>query len=173
MRAEERRALRELLIHALNGVKDAPDPRNRYSFERINLFEHGIDWDNMSYRLYTYGPSLNEIRHDLLGVFEGADTKRRAFLNAHWAQVMLPLSAEPALEQAMLAYFETGATQIGAELETDELTQIWADVINERGRLAEQPQPLSKRELVLPTDHIVLLPDEQYPSNPDTHCVSE
>lgn len=171
MREEERRSLREIIIHALNGVHDQPDPPNVYAFDRINLFEHGIDWDNMSFRLYTYGPNLKEIRYDAEGVYRGADAKRRAFLNAHWAQVMLPLPEEPALEKAMLAYFETGATQIGAELRTDELTQLWADVIAERGRLGEKPDPERSTELVLPTDFIVLRTEDTLPENPDITCV--
>lgn len=170
MREEERRSLREILIHALNGVHDQPSPPNTYTHDRINLFEHGIDWENISYRLYTYGPNLAEIRYDDAGVFYGADARRRAFLTAHWAQVMLPLPEDPTLEKAMLAYFESGATEIGADLTTDELTQLWADVINERSKLGDKPPPLSTTELVLPTDHVVLMPDDEFPKNPNTAC---
>lgn len=172
LREEERRALREIVLHLLNRVQDAPDPDTVYTFDRLNLFEHAIDWPNMSWRLYNYGPSLEEIAMERRGVFEGADARRRAFLTAPWAQVMLPLSDKSALEQAMLAYFESGATEIGAELGNDELTALWADVISRRSELAEAPEPVSKREIVLPTDLIVLSPDGSLPENPDTACGS-
>ncbi len=171
LREEERQAIHHLALHALNQVWPDAGP-TRYSLKRINLFEHSIDWSNMTYRVYGYGPDRREIGHERDGVFNGADAQRRAFLNAAWAQVMLPLSADPALESAMLAYFESGATDIGAGLGNDELAALWRDVILRRDLFAEAPEPLSKREVTLPTDLIVLRSDDSLPAITDTPCAT-
>ena len=170
MREEESRVLRERLTHALNGVKDPPDAQNAYTRDRMMLFEHGVDWANISYRLYNYGPSLREIKLDHLGVTTGADARRRAFLNAAWAQVMLPLSGEEALEQAILNYFDTGDVTIGADLTNDELAELWAEAIDARRQLKDAPEPVPVGELVLPTDHIVVRSDDTTPANTETPC---
>ena len=170
MRLEEQEALRNVIIHALNGVWPSGGPQNQYDFDRLNLFEHAIDWDNMTYRLYNYGPDVREVGLDHRGVFSDADDRRRDFLTAAWAQVMLPLSAEPALERAMLAYFGNGSTAIGADLSNDELAALWADAIARRDLYAEHPEPISTREVTLPTDHIVLRTDDSLPANLPTAC---
>src|SRR5690606_4162136 len=106
LRQEERRALKELVMHALNNVA-APNG-NSYTIDRMNLFEHAIDWENMSYRLFNYGPTAEEVVLEKEGLFAGADERRRAFLTAHWAQVLIPLKDDERLEEQVGRYFETG-----------------------------------------------------------------
>jgi len=124
----------------------------------------------MSYRIYDYGPSRERLALEHLGAFRGADPIRRTFLTAIWAQVMLPLSPEPELERAMLAWFQGGDATIGAELTDDELATLWADVVAERANLEEATGEAHSREIVLPTDHIVLRLESDLPSDPTTPC---
>lgn len=170
MRREEHVAIKDLVFRALNTLHGAVDPANGYSFDRMALFEHGIDWANMSYRVYDYGPNREKLALEHLGAYRGADATRRSFLTATWAQVMLPFSPNPELERAMLAWFQEGAPQIGGALTDDELATLWADVVAARANLEEPTGEAVSRIVVLPTDHVVLRTEEGLPENDATPC---
>lgn len=170
LRQSELRALRNQVIAALDQARPrtgaGPIP-----YDRINLFEHTIDWENISYRTFDYGPGIGELLEENDGLYAGIDAQHRNFLGAAWAEAMLPLSSVEALEQAMLAYFESGSTAIdskadGTLLTNDELTQLWQDVISRRQLYAETPEPVATRDIVLPTDLVVLRTDDSLPGTP-------
>lgn len=167
MRQEERLAMKELVLHALNNLH-GPEG-NSYTLDRINLFEHAIDWENVSYRLYNYGPSLALAEAEARGYFRGVDAKRKAFLTAHWAQVMLPLRADPRLEHAMLHYIESGEADLDKEVAQEELAALYQDLVLERSIIDESPEVTHRTEIV-PTDFVVLIPDDTLPENPQTPC---
>jgi hypothetical protein len=124
----------------------------------------------VSYRLYNYGPNGAETLLESLGFFRAADARRRAFLTAHWAQVLLPLQPKEELEQAMIRYFESDHEfSFEQDLSTDELTALYQDLILGR-RLAEESPEVEYRQEVVPTDFIVLMPDDALPENPQTAC---
>jgi hypothetical protein len=167
MRQEERLAMKELVLHALNNLHGSPG--NTYTLQRINLFEHAIDWDNVSYRLYNYGPSLALVEADAHRYFQGTDAKRKAFLTAHWAQVMLPLRADLRLENAMLHYIESGEADLEKDVTQEELAALYQDLVLERMIIDESPEVTHRTEIV-PTDFVVLIPDDTLPENLQTPC---
>jgi hypothetical protein len=173
MRLEEQAAVKELILNALNNYHTPQG--NQYSFERINLFENAVDWDNISYKLYNYGPNSVEVNLEKLGTYNGVDNRRKAFLKAHWAQVMIPLKADPHLEAQMTNYFRTGVFDFEEDFagNMDELAVFYQDLINERSELEETPVVKPIREDVIPTDLIVINTDDivsMLPKNTQTPC---
>jgi len=156
-RREEHRALKELVLHALNNLHGAEG--NAYTLERMNLFENAIDWNNMNYRLFNYGPSGDEVLLEKLGAFAGGDERRRAFLTALWAQVLVPLQPHEHLEGQVARYLTTGAFDFDGDLGDEELTALYTDLVLERALVAETPES-SSREEVLPTDLVVIVTDD-------------
>lgn len=167
MRGEEHRSLKELVIHALNNHQKANG--SEFSFDRMNLFEHAIDWPNISYKLYNYGPSLEKLALEAKGIFKGADARRKAFMTATWAQVMIPLQSDSRFEQALLTYLESGEADLEKDIESDELAALYQALIQSRALLQEDPQVRTRREVV-PTDLIVIKPDGELPVNEQTQC---
>jgi hypothetical protein len=167
LRQEEHRALKEILLYALNNYH--VNHGNEYSLERINLFENTIDWQNLSCRLFNYGPNLPEIQMERHGLFKGADARRRAFLTAHWAQVMIPLHDNEHLETRMLKYFESGEANLDGDLTDDELTALYQTLVQERALTDEKPE-VTHRVEILPTDLIVLKLDDGLPENQSAGC---
>jgi len=169
LREEESRSLKEIMLNTLNNYHG--NQQSHYSLNRINLFEHGIDWKNMSYRLYNYGPKKSDIEMENLGLLNGVDARRRAFLSAHWAQVLLPLPENPHLEKQLLLYFKNGTTDLEGELDDDELAALYQNLIQQRDLSKENPQQTHRRE-ILPTDFVVLKTDDNLPMNNtlDSEC---
>ena len=170
LRLEEQRAIRTRVIEALNARWPVASGTAGIPMDRLNLFEHAIDWDNVSYRVFNYGADAGELENERIGLFRGIDPMHRQFLSSAWGEVMLPLSGDVVLERAMLAYFENGTTAIGADLTNDELAALWQDVISRRSAYAAAPDPIARREIVVPTDLVVLRVDDSLPTGLPTPC---
>jgi len=156
MRKEEHSVIKDLVLRVLNNYHE--DNGNQFDLERINFFENVIDWRNMSYKLYTYGPNLNEIHLDKNGIYNNIDAKREAFLKAHWAQVLIPINEDKnsRLEAQMMKYFENGSFNFEEEFEEDELTALYQDLILGRELLGDCGRIISKETITLPTDLLVI-----------------
>lgn len=164
MRHEEQQAVKELVLYSLNNLHTFNG--NNYSLERMQLFESSIDWKNLSYRLYNYGPNLPHILMEKEGLFSGVDERRRAFQTALWAQVMIPVQADVNLESLIGQYFLDGTFDFTGEFENaDELTALLQNLVLERSLVEEDPivTPLGKE--IIPTDLILVRDD--LPENPD------
>jgi hypothetical protein len=158
LRREETLAIKELVCHALNNVHEPP-AGNTYTFDKLNLFENAIDWDNLSYRLFNYGPTHAEVVMDKVGVYAGVDERRQAFLKASWAQVLIPLRDDPRLEEQLGAYIHTNAFDFEGDLDDNELAALYTELSRDRARIAEEPPIVSRRHETLPTDLVVLRPE--------------
>lgn len=90
---------------------------------------YAIDWKNMSYKLYNYGPNGNEIKLEKMGAFSGVDKRRRAFMKALWAQVLIPLQPNEYLESQIVQYFVDGTFDFNRDSGSDELTALFQDLI--------------------------------------------
>ena len=166
MRREERLAVKELVLHALNNYHS--DQGNGYGLERINFFENAIDWNNMSYRLYNYGPNIKEIVLDkYFSAYQHVDDHRRAFLKAHWAQVLIPVQKNAHFEAQVEQYFEEGTFDFEGEFTNEELAALYQDLILGRELLNEEEESTS-RNLTIPTDFIII--QDQLPHNDDHTC---
>lgn len=168
LRREEAVAIKELVLHALNNLHGAAG--NRYDIEKINFLEHVLDWENMNFRLFNYGPAAREPDWDKRGVFASVDDRRRNFLKAAWAQVLVPAQENPLLEEKLGRYFENGSLDFEGGFGIDELTALYQELVNDRARIAERPDPRPLGHEVLPTEFIVLAtPDleAELPANPD------
>jgi hypothetical protein len=163
MRQEENLMMKELILHALNNYHE--NKGNAYDLARMNLFEHAVDWKNISYKLFNYGPNLGQVALEHKGAFQGVDDRRKAFMTAHWAQALIPLREDLHFEDVMLKYFETGETNLEGSLEADELTALYQSLILDREAALVDPDPVHRFE-ILPTDFIVLKPDDSLPANP-------
>ncbi|MCX7214626.1 MAG: hypothetical protein NTW53_18440, partial [Burkholderiales bacterium] len=167
LRQLEQRAIRVHVIAALDALHPpAGGAAAGIGPERIELFEHGIDWDNITYRSFNYGPDMRELRDEREGLYHGVDAAHRGFLGAAWAEVLLPLSGNAVLERAMLAFIESGNAQIGADLTNHELAQLWQDLITRRRIFADTPEPINYPPVVLPTDLLVVRQDDSLPAVP-------
>jgi hypothetical protein len=156
LRQEERLVLKERILHGLNNLHT--DNGNNYSLERLSFFEHAIDWDNLSYRVFNYGPTRRSIELDKLGIFAGGDPERRAFLTAVWAQALLPVRDDERLEEQIQHYVEAGAFDLEGDLEDEELVAVYRDLIQGREDIGT---PVGEpREVVLPTEFVVVMTDE-------------
>ena len=153
LRGEERRALKEIVLHSLNNVKD--DNGNHYTLERLNLLENAVDWENMSFKLHQYGPNKNSVLLEKGGLLAGADARRRAFLTSHWAQVLIPLQPQEHLELQFLSYVESGEADLEGELGDDQLAALYQDLVLDRME-TDEDGPGEWRDEILPTDLIVL-----------------
>jgi hypothetical protein len=167
MRHEEQLAIKERVLHTLNNYHQPAG--NSYSLNRITLFESAIDWKNISYRLYNYGPNQAALELEHAGIFKGADARRKAFLTAHWAHVLIPLQPDPNREQAMLKYFESGADNVEDLLQNEELAAFYQSLVLDR-ELADVDPEVVYRPEVVPTDLVVLKLDDTLPENPNTGC---
>lgn len=171
MRREEWLAVKELVLHTLNNYHS--DRGNSYDLERIHFFENAIDWNNMSYRLYNHGPNLKEILKDKLGVYQHVDDRRRAFLKAHWAQVLIPVQENPHFEMQVGQYFVDGTFNFEGDFIDEELVALYQDLILGREGLNEG-EPPPGRHLIIPTDFVIIQEDpqirEQLPKNDDHTC---
>jgi hypothetical protein len=169
MRRQEAAAVKELVLYALNNYYD-PATGNAYGLEKINFFENALDWDNMSFRLFNYGPNADELDREKQGVFIGADDRRQAFLTAGWAQVLVPAQADERLEAQVGQYFVDGSFDFEKGFKNiDELTALYQTLITERGR-ADQPQPKPIGHEVLPTDLLYI--QEDLPENAESPCAA-
>ncbi|MDP2330954.1 MAG: hypothetical protein Q8M19_09700 [Reyranella sp.] len=166
LRREEVIAMKELVLHALNNLHGPAD--SEYSFDRINFFENALDWGNMSFRLFNYGPNVSELEKEKRGVFGGIDDRRRAFLKAGWAQVLIPAQADLRLEQKVGQYFVDGTFDLESGFGIDELTALYQELINDRARIANGPTPQPIGHEVLPTDFIYI--SEELPVNDRSPC---
>ena len=144
-----------------------------YEIDRLALFEHALDWENMSFRLFNYGPSSDELRLERLGVLLGSDDRRRLFLTATWAEVMIPVQPHEGLEAQILGYFGDGSGSVDAAIpagdnQMNELAALYRDLVLNRA-LGEARNARVTYAWV-PTDLIALYkPDlaENLPKNPD------
>lgn len=176
MRQEERLVIKRRVIDMLHRKygNNATDP---VSLDELKLFEHAIDWENASFRVYDYGPRGLHVAYQKLGMYDAADERRRQFMNASWAQVLLPLRDDERLEQAMLSFVETGTVDFEANLLSqlgggnadplDELTEIYRDLVLQRQQLNVRQE--TRHEETMPTDLIVIYEpgeDAPYPVNP-------
>ena len=163
MRIEEHRVIKDRVIKSLQMLHSSSD-NDVLSLEQYKLFEHAIDWDNISYHLYNYGPKGNELVYEKLGLYKGADERRKAFMNALWTQVLIPLKADELLESFMMGYIKTGEVKTLDDLidndaqpdgEIDEIAAIYRDIILRRQKLMEEPVETHRREVV-PTEFMII-----------------
>lgn len=166
LRSEEHLAIKERVLHALNNTPGAQG--NTYTLDRMNFFEHALDWSNMSYRVFNYGPTLNEVKLEKRGAFLGTDERRRAFTSALWAQVMIPVAGNETMAGQVYNYFDTGTFDLEAGLENDALVAMYRDFV--LGRETEPLEVSEPRFEVMPTEFIALMTDDLddvLPKNPD------
>lgn len=166
LRRQEAMAVKELVLHALNNYHD-PAKGNEYSLDGINFFENALDWDNMSFRLFNYGPNVTELDMEKRGVFGGVDDRRGAFLKAGWAQVLVPAQSDERLEEKVGQYFVDGTFDFEKGFTIDELTALYQELVTERGR-TRRPEPRPIGHEVLPTDLIYI--KDELPENPASPC---
>lgn len=164
MRREEQQAIKEIVLHILNNYHNDND--NDYTLDRIIFFENAIDWNNMSYRLYNYGPNLKEIKLDKIGVFKHVDDRRKAFFKAHWAQVMIPVHANQHLEAQVHQFFDNGTFDFEGEFTNDELTALYQNLILGREMIGDAES--THRRMTIPTDFVML--QDELPENDDHTC---
>lgn len=172
MRREEWLAIKELALHTLNNYHS--DRGNSYDLERINFFENAIDWNNMSYRIFNYGPNLKEILMDKLGMYQHVDDRRRVFLKAHWAQVLIPVHEHETghFEAQVMQYFdEDGTFNFEGDFKHEELVALYQDLILGREQPSD-PKPIGPPKTI-PTDFVVIQEPELeklLPKNDDHVC---
>jgi hypothetical protein len=164
MRREEQQAIKEIVLHILNNYHNDND--NQYTLDRINFFENAIDWSNMSYRLFNYGPNLKEIKLEKIGAYKHVDDRRKAFLKAHWAQVMLPVHGNQHLEAQVHQFFDNGTFDFEGEFSNDELTALYQDLILGREMIGDAES--THRRLTIPTDFIMV--QDELPENDEHTC---
>ena len=157
MRIEEGRVIKDRVIRSLERLHSTSSGNGPMSSDHYKLFEHAIDWDNFSYRLYNYGPRASELVYEKLGLYKCADERRKAFMNALWAQVLIPLKADEQLESFMMGYIQTGEVKTLDDLidegaqpdgEIDEIAAIYRDIILRRQQLAEEPVETHRKEII-------------------------
>jgi hypothetical protein len=176
MRIEEHETIKARVITALHN-KYSSTPNSPPTLDELRLYEHAIDWENLSFRVFGYGANGAQVAHEKLGLFDGADERRKQIMNALWSQVMIPLREDERFEQVLLHYLETGVVDFEANLlaalddgvgvPLDELTAIYRDLVLQRQRLPEVP-PVHRQEVV-PTDLIIIYEPgagQPYPVNP-------
>ncbi|MCC7434695.1 MAG: hypothetical protein IT363_08410 [Methanoregulaceae archaeon] len=166
LREEERAAVKELVLHSMNNLH-APHGAI-YSQDAMHFFESALDWKNMVYRAYRYGPSMTEVDRDHDGIFNGADDRRRDLLSAAWAQVMLPVVPDPRLEGKVIKYFDDGSMDLEGGFTKDELTALYQDLVLGRDASAQGVTPVPVRKAYIPTDLIELRDD--LPPKRQTPC---
>jgi hypothetical protein len=166
LRGEEMAALKERILHLLNNYH-RPNG-NSYDLPRMNLFENGIDWKNVSFRLFNYGPNADDLEREKDGVFLGCDERRKAFLKALWVQVLIPAQPLPHLEKQVAKYFEDGTADLEGELREGELAALYQDLIVGRELIRQDPVTTLIRTDTVPTDLIRV--GESLPTYPKTCC---
>ena len=178
MRQEEHEIIKFRIMMNLHR-KYSNSANGKMTLDEVQLFEHAIDWKNISYRLHNYGPRGQQLAMKKLGMYDHADERRKLFMDAVWAQVLLPLREDHRLEQVFLNYLNTGEVDFEADLISqieaddnvvdalDELTVLYRDLVLQREQLPEV-DPVHRRE-TLPTELIVIYEPqdgEPYPVNP-------
>jgi hypothetical protein len=162
MRLEELEVLKRRIMRALH-QKYGGGAGGLPTLDELRLFEHAIDWENLTYRLFAYGPNGSQVAYEKLGFFAGADERRRQFMNAAWTQVMIPLREDDRLEQVMVKYLETGSVDFEADLlaqldssadPLSELTEIYRDLVLQRQQLPTA-EPVYREEII-PTDLTII-----------------
>ena len=178
LRAEEKLSLKTRVMDRLH-AKYSATPDQPMTLDEAQLFEHVIDWENMTHRLFNYEPEGAQVAYEALGLYATADRARRGFLDAAWTKVMLPLREDERLEQVFLSYMRSGRVDFEADLlgtfgsdepALDELTAIYRDLVLRRG--TEPGCALSARYERIPTDLVVIhqgSPEDPYPSS-DVDC---
>jgi hypothetical protein len=164
LRAEEHAAVKERVLYALNNVPGASG--NDYTLDRMNFFEHALDWSNMTYRVFNYGPTADGVRLEKRGAFMGVDERRRAFTTALWAQAMIPVTGTPHFVEQVMRYFEDGTFSLEGSLQNDELVALYRDFV--LGRETEPSEVSEPRYEIVPTEFIVLLTDDLSETLPPT-----
>ena len=176
MRIEEHETIKARVMAALHHKYSAA-PGSTPTLDELRLYEHAIDWENLSFRVFGYGANAAQVAYEKLGLFDGADERRRQIMNALWSQVLIPLREDERFEQVLLRYLETGVVDFEADLlaalddgngvPLDELTAIYRDLVLQRQRLPDVP-PVSRQEVV-PTDLMIIYEPgagQPYPVNP-------
>jgi hemerythrin-like domain-containing protein len=177
MREEEMLAIKERVLHCLNNHYPSNTssmylPRNNeYGFMYMNLFENAIDWNNVSYKLYNYGPNQATITAEKLGLFEGVDNRRVSFLKALWAQVLIPIQDNDMLEKGIGQYltdanFDVSDLGINKETEADDMVALYQDLILGRELSLDKPETKIIADPLIPTDFIYVqdeLPNKGIP----------
>jgi hypothetical protein len=176
MRIEELEVLKSRVIRVLHR-KYSTSGSGTPTLDELRLFEHAIDWENVSYRLFSYGPTGSQVAYEKLGFFNTADERRKQFMNAAWSQVLIPLREDARLEQVMIHYLETGTVDFEAELLSqiggdgtaalNELTAIYRDLVLRREQLPTVA-PVYRQE-VIPTELMIIYEPpagQPYPVNP-------
>lgn len=163
MRTQEREVLKTRVIGQLHRRYSA-NSGQPISLDELQLFEAAIDWENMTYRVYGYGPVGAQVSLEALGLYGPADIKRRAFMDAAWGKVMLPLREDPRLEQVFLSFLKSGQVSFEADLlaqlegteeeRYDALTVLYRDMVLRRN--TELGRIVSERSERIPTDIIAL-----------------
>lgn len=170
LRREEHTAIKERVLHAINGLRDTT--AQSYEIGRLALFEHALDWENMTYRVFNYGPSADQMLIERDGLLAGADDRRRQFLTSTWAEVMVPVQAHAGLEAQLLGYFGDGTGSIDEAVtpgpnEMNELAALYRDLV--LSRAFQQPESENTTFATVPTDLVALYRktlDEELPRNP-------
>jgi len=176
LRREEQETLKRRIIDIIRRKYGNSAP-NAPTLEEMRLFESAIDWENLTFRLFSYGPDGLQVAYEKLGLLEHADLTRKRFLKAAWAQVMIPLREDKRLEQVLWTYLKNGSVDFEAELLSEiggnseeaynELTAIYRDLVLQRESVPDLPP--YKWHDVLPTDLLVVFsptPDQPFPVNP-------
>ncbi|HEX5154408.1 MAG TPA: hypothetical protein VFW07_23340 [Parafilimonas sp.] len=173
LRQEENLAMKERVLYLLNN-HDNGGEENEYTIDKLNFFENAIDWNNMSYKLYNYGPNIHDIKLEKKGVFSGVDDRRRAFMKALWAQVLVPIQPIPREEDQILQYFTDGTFDFEGALDTqkkkDDLTALYQNLIQGREISKKKPKTKMIRTDTIPTDLIYLYDDTNMPKERETLC---
>jgi hypothetical protein len=176
MRQEEMEVIKNRVIRSLHH-KYSTTPDAPPSLDELQLFEHAIDWENVSFRLFNYGPSGQQVAQEKLGFYAAADERRKQFMNSLWSQVLLPLQEDQRLEQVMIHFLENGTVDFesdllaaladGEEDPMNELTEIYRDLVLKREQITHQ-EPVCRQEII-PTELVVIFePDdgESFPKSP-------
>lgn len=172
LRLEEARVVKERVMQVLNRLHgeagDDGAAGEACSLERLQFFEHALDWRNLNLRLYNYGPGPGEALLAKDGVFTGADEARRLFLLAPWAQVMVPVQPDERLEGQVIRYIETGGFDFEAGFDADELTALYQELLAERALTDDDSRVTVLGTEVVPTDLLVL--SDRLPENAASPC---
>ncbi len=163
MRQQEHEVIKVRVMEALHRKFSAAGSEAA-TLGELQLFEHAIDWENVSYRLFNYGPRGSHVAFEKLGLYAAADVRRKTFMNATWSQVLIPLREDQRLEQIMLRYLDTGTVDFEADLlaeltgtdaeRLDELTAVYRDLVLQRQSLPVLPP--RRRQETIPTDLMVI-----------------
>jgi hypothetical protein len=158
LRDEEMLAVKERVLYALNNIHQTTGT-NQYTIEKLNFLENAIDWNNIQYRLFQYGPNNDLVALEKEGYFTGVDARRVAFIKALWVQVLIPVLPDEVYERPVLQYFSNddydfSSTSNIMEI-NDDLDTLYQDLLLRREQLQSDAPPAPETEEVrIPTDFI-------------------